>query len=308
MWLSAVREQVRLAPATKTAITIGTFDGVHVGHQKVVGTLLELAGKRGLSPLVLAFRRSPVQFFAPDKQIDYIGDIEARLRLLNELGAEQVALLDFDSDLQKLSAERFLSSLRQDLNCHLFVAGAGATIGANRTATDTLPQVAAEADMEVAVVPAVQVGQKAVHSSLIRTAIAEGELQTATAMLGRNFTMRGIVVKGDRLGRELGFPTANLGLTPNLLIPADGVYATRVRLNTRQYDGATSIGTRPTVSSSGAVTVETYIMDFDADIYGQLVEIEFVERLRDELKFDDMEQLKQRMAQDVREAQAVLVA
>jgi len=306
MWFDSVLKQLPPLKDAKTAVAIGTFDGVHIGHQKLIATLFATARADGLTPLMLVFEASPSVFFEPTRAVQYLGTLEERVRQIKALGAARVAALKFNAELQKRSAAVFLADLRRHFNCAAFVFGENATIGADRAKLAKIGELAATLNIKAqAVAPAGADGEEA-HSSVIRAAVRRGDVARAAKLLGRPFSLSGRIVAGDRLGGQMGFPTANLELAPNLALPADAVYAARVAIDAQEYKGATSIGVRPTVSDSGVRTVETHILDFDGDLYGRFLELRFVKKLRDEFKYDSIERLKTQMADDVAQTRKAL--
>ncbi len=295
---------------TGTALTIGNFDGVHLGHQYLVRFLIERAKTRGLQPGAVTLYPDPVRVLRPDEPMPYLTSLEERLELLRGLGLEFVVPLTFTSELAELSPRSFVSILRDELNLALLIMGPDNAFGRNREATpENMAILGRELGFEVEVMPApLTSGDEAIVSSTsIRRALAEGDLESVARQLGRPYSLRGPVVKGDQRGRTLGFPTANIGVTADRALPAFGIYATWAYLGEARYPSVTSIGTRPTFDGV-LPSVETFIFDFDRDIYDQTLRIELVAHLRPELKFANVEALVEEMNRDVARSREILAS
>ncbi|MCE2405431.1 MAG: bifunctional riboflavin kinase/FAD synthetase [Dehalococcoidia bacterium] len=294
------------APKGPTALTIGTFDGVHLGHQDLLSRLKALASDRGLHTAVLTFRRHPRLALTPGIELRYITTLEERLGLLRDSGIDLVAVVDFTRDVALLKAGEFLEMLCRRLNTKGLVVGPDFALGNNREGDiPTLRRLGGEMGFWVEPVEPVVMDKTVIRSSVIRSLLVQGEVEGAGAMLGRTYGVTGPVVEGDRRGRTLGFPTANLSLDGDLVLPMDGIYATWAVVDGRRYGSATNVGVRPTFGGSTRV-VETYLLDFDGDLYGKQLTLKFVRRLRDELDFPDVGSLVEQMEQDVDDARSVL--
>ena len=292
------------------ALTIGNFDGVHRGHQALVRFVQDRARERGLASGVVTLYPDPVRVLRPTEPAPYIISLEGRLELLRGLGVDVVVPLSFTSELAELSPREFTSLLKNELDMRLLVMGPDHVFGRGREATpERVKALGDELGFEVIVMPQpLDVEGGAISSTAIRNALAEGDLDKVTQLLGRRFALRGPVVSGQRLGRTLGFPTANIAVTADRALPKYGIYATWAYVGERRYQSATSIGVRPTVAGGLNMSVETYIFDFEGDLYDQQLRIEFVARLRDEEKFDGLEALTAAIAKDVEDARRVLTA
>lgn len=301
-----------LAPGRPTAVTVGTFDGVHVGHRKLLAATVERAGSvKGGAPAAIVFRQQPRALLMPDRPVTYLSPLEVRLAMIKAAGIDVVVPVDFDDALRSLSPRDFLHALSARIGMKHLILGPGAVIGRDRTGTpDVLRSLGVDLGFEVHTVqPAIHEG-KTVSSSAIRTALSEGHLEDACAMLGRRYLLTGTVETGDRRGRELGYPTANLAVDPRMAVPGDGIYATWAIVDpgntaAKRHASATSIGVRPTFGG-GRRTVETHLLDFEGDLYGRSLGVEFVERLRPELKFESADALVRQMSADVAQVRAVL--
>ncbi len=279
------------------AVSIGTFDGVHRGHQVVVATLREEAARRGLRPLVITFDRHPLEIIAPDKAPGRIMPLSEEIALLESLGTE-VMVQPFTEETRRLTASRWLRHLREDLDCALLVMGYDNTFGSDGRSLgpDGYRALGAEAGVPVVVAPEVA----GISSSAIRKAVAQGDVAHAGDMLGRPFAISGPVVGGKQLGRRIGFPTANIDVAEGMVLPATGVYAARaVMPQGDSREAVVNIGTRPTVDDSGEISIEAHIPGWQGDLYGLTLRLEFADRIRSEQRFDSIEALKERLAADV---------
>lgn len=298
----ARRELSRIALGKRSAVTIGVFDGVHRGHQHLVSHLHTRARAEGLASVAVTFNPHPRTVLQPGSAITYLTSLEERVELLQSLGLDAVAVLSFTSELSQLSAEDFLALLTEELNMALLVVGPDFALGRGRTGT---PEVAAKIGEELGFrveVPTLltEDGGK-VGSSAVREALSAGDVKLVARLLGRPFALRGPVVAGDKRGRELGFPTANIGMGLDHALPAYGIYVTRAYVRENSYQACTSIGVRPTFDVEPRPTVETFIIDFNEEIYGEELRIELLDRIRGELKFDSAEALIERMQRDIEE-------
>ena len=301
------KELLPYQPPGPTLITIGVFDGVHLGHQHLLRHLIEEADKRSLTPCVLTFKNHPLTVLSPGTSIAYISTNEEKEALLKNVGIALVVNIPFTHELSLLTARQFLMALQQGLKAKGLVVGPDFVMGHNREGDfPTLKKLGIALGLTVDMVAPHKIGSQVVSSTSIRQALAEGDLKRVETFLGRPFAISGEVVRGFQRGRDLGFPTANISVRADRALPRDGIYATKVRFDGSSYPSATSIGVRPTFGSGGQRAVEAYIMDFHEDLYGKIIEIEMVERMRDELRFNNTEDLKAQMAKDVERARALL--
>lgn len=305
----ARQELRRFRPPRGMAITIGNFDGVHLGHQHLVRFLIERARAAGFQPGAVTLYPDPVRVLRPQEPMQYLTSLEERLELLRALGLDFVVPLTFTSELAETSPRAFASVLREELDLRLLIMGPDNAFGRNREATpESMAQMGAEMGFAVEVMPQPLATDNAtVSSTSIRRALAEGDLKGVAAQLGRPYSLRGPVVKGDQRGRTLGFPTANIGVTADRALPAFGIYATWAFIGETWYQSATNIGVRPQFGGEHP-SVETYIFDFNESVYDETLRIELVERLRPEAKFASVEALLEQMHADVARAREVLSA
>jgi riboflavin kinase/FMN adenylyltransferase len=286
---------------------IGGFDGIHLGHRALIKRTRELAERQDRTSMVLTFEPLPKEYFSPERPPARLTSFRERWRLLEQDGPEVLCLLHFNERLRALSAADFAAMLarggvRQIVIGHDFRAGRGGQANA-----DWFQREGPRFDLAVDVVEPVMGEGLRVGSNAIRTALAAGDLGLAARLLGRPYTMCGRVVGGDRLGRQFGFPTANLRLARRQA-PIDGIFAVRVRASGDHLgDGVASIGTRPTV---GGITplLEVHLFDFTGDLYGRELEVEFVARLRETLRFDNVDAMIEQMHRDAAAARAALTA
>ena len=296
------------APETlqNTVVAIGVFDGVHRGHQEILKQTVREARSQGLSPVALTFDIHPGELFAPEQSPPYIASLSQRAALMAEYGGgiETVAVACFDRAFAGLSPDAFVSEiLEARLGAKHVLVGADFRYGSQRAGSVTdLLQDGAKCGFTVTVVPPILIHGHRVSSTQIRGLIAEGNLPAAIDLLGHPFVVEGTVGSGKRLGRTLGYPTANLHPTqPRQLLPGNGVYAAYARLQSgRTVRAAVSVGTNPTTDTDGGRKVEAFLMDdFTGDLYGQTFALDFREKVRNEQKFDGLDALVSQMALDV---------
>ena len=302
-----IKDQLQqLSLSRDTAVTIGTFDGVHLGHQHLINATKETARARGLEPAVLSFRNAPRSVLRPDSQVRYITPLDERLSLIRDRGVSVVVDVDFTQEVSQIRAEEFVSLLQTNLGMKALVVGPDFAIGYRREGNlSTLKKLGESMGFDVEQVDPVDLDGEAIHTGAIRELIAEGNVEKASRMLGRSFSLSGTIVEGDRRGRTIGFPTANLSVADDIAIPMKGIYATWAVVEGRRIMAATCIGYRPTFGIH-AMTIEAFILNFDEDIYGKPLRLEFVRRIRDEQTFSSVETLVEQMKLDVEQTQDIL--
>lgn len=292
-----------------SAITIGKFDGVHAGHRAILQKMRDVAAHEDLQSMVVTFDRNPLAVIAPHACPEALAGLDQKIDLLEETGIDACVVLPFDETLQQQSAEEFISDvLVARLQSRRIYAGEDFHFGfKGRGSLAMLREYAerygycVEAIGEVA-----PLGTRRVSSSWVRELLAEGDVATAATLLGRAHTVRGRVVHGAKRGRALGFPTANLDAECTGFIPADGVYAGRVRVGDRWFPAAVSVGDNPTFDRTPQKQVEAYLLDQERDLYGEVVDVEFVERIRGMVAFDGVEALIEQMGEDVVRVREIL--
>ncbi len=287
---------------------IGFFDGVHLGHQHVIRHALEDARVEKLQPAVITFDCHPASVLAPERAPRLIYPLSRKLELFAALGVEVTLLLHFDRRFSEQPAEEFIRGLSRDLApLRSISVGRGFTFGYQRQGNLALLQrLGNELGFAVHGADFLVADGQPVSSTRIRTAIQAGDFAAAGAMLGRPYALVGKVIAGDRLGRELGFPTANIDAS-ELVLPPNGVYAVQVLTHGPTYGGVLNIGVRPTVPQQAPrVQVEAHLLDFDGDLYGAELELNFVQRLRDEKRFSSRTALQEQITQDIAQARVLL--
>lgn len=279
------------------AVTIGFFDGVHIGHRRVLNTLLDKGGSAG----VVTFWPHPRTVLQQEARGLYLlSSLQEKMQAIHDCGVQQVECLEFTRDFASMTAEAFVKEyLIGRMGCTHLVLGYDNRIGSDGLSTQQLAALARSMGLEVQIVDPCVLDGITVSSTQVRNALGQGDVTLAAKMLGRPYSISGMVVPGNRIGRTIGFPTANIALSfPLKAVPANGVYATRVVVQGKMYQGMTNIGVRPTVASTGEKVIETNIFDFDRDIYGLEIEIIFDRRIRGEVRFSSLEELAGQLEKD----------
>ncbi len=289
------------------ALTIGNFDGLHLGHQAMLSKLRAAAKARGLPACVMTFEPHPREFFAPDQAPARLTSLREKLELLASHGVDRVQLCRFNFALAQVTAQDFIERiLVRGLGVRWLQVGDDFRFGARRAGDlALLKRAGLEFDYTVESMPTVLVGDERASSTAVRTALTAGRMTHAQQLLGRRYSISGKVVRGDRLGRQLGYPTANIHI-PDARPALYGIFAvTLTRPDGKPLQGVASLGVRPTVKARGAAPVlEVYLFDFNEDIYGERVHVAFWHKFRDEAKYVDLDTLKQQIALDVSAARA----
>src|SRR5271157_1020922 len=291
-----------------TWLTIGVFDGVHRGHQALIRPLVEAAHQAGREAVVLTFFPHPVVVLRGLQGPFYLNSPEERARLMGELGVDYVITLNFTRQLAALSADEFIELASEHLGMEQLWAGNDFALGHNRQGNiATLTQLGQKYGYQVKVIPRVDFKGEIVSSSRIRKLLGQGDVAQAARLLGRWFSIGGQVIHGDGRGKGLGIPTANLDYSPERILPAFGIYATWSLIDGVRFPSVTNVGIRPTFKNiNNDVQIEAYLMDFDRDIYGSMIQLEFVEYLRQEERFDNVQALVKQMHADIQNAREVL--
>jgi riboflavin kinase/FMN adenylyltransferase len=291
----------------RSAITIGVFDGVHRGHQEIIGHTVKRAHDLGVQSVVVTFDPHPSEVVRPGSHPAVLTEPARKAELIEALGADVLCVIPFTPEFSRLPAERFVHDvLVEHLHAALVVVGENFRFG-HRAAGDEalLARLGRTFGFAVEGAPLVADDGTVFSSTYIRACVDAGDVAAAAAALGRPHRIEGVVVRGDRRGRELGFPTANLLCGRYAAIPADGVYAAWLVRRSQRYRAAVSIGTNPTFSGRER-RVEAYVLDFDGDLYGERLALDFVARLREMRSYDRIEPLVAQIEQDVADARAVL--
>jgi riboflavin kinase/FMN adenylyltransferase len=295
----------RVKPQQDTMLSVGVFDGVHIGHQKLLTHLHNEARSRNLLSGVVTFKSHPEVVLGENKLL-WLNDLETRVNLIRDLGIDIVVALPFSPELSRLTAREFVQLLIKQLRMKGLIVGPDFALGKNREGdASRLKVLGEEMGFSVEVIPVVVIDGIIVSSSNVRQALAAGDMKKVEKMIGRLFGLSGKVVSGDSRGRTLGFPTANLEVKPEQALPADGVYVTITHTDHDHLPSVTNIGVRPTFGGTKRV-VETYIMDFAGDLLGRKLRIDLVDRLRGEERFGTAAELINRMEIDVEQARLIL--
>lgn len=288
--------------------TIGFFDGIHRGHQFLLQQVKTLASKEHLCSAVITFPVHPRKVMQQDYQPHLLTSLEEKCTLLEKQEIDYTILLPFNQEMSKLSAREFMLILQEKLNVKMLVIGYDHRFGHNREeGFDDYVHYGKEMNMQVIQAQAWTQDEAFVSSSMVRKLIGEGNVSKAALCLGTRYTLQGTVVDGYKVGRKIGFPTANIcPLCTEKLLPANGVYAVWVTLNNQRYKGMLNIGQRPTVDNGTDTSIEVHVLNFSEDIYHHTLTLEFVERLREEQRFDSTSQLIEQLKQDAQSVDNLL--
>ena len=309
MPLLTAATELRARPR-KVCVAIGVFDGVHLGHQQVIRQTLADARQHEGVPVVITFDRHPNAVVAPGRVPPMLHSLPQKLRAIESLGVANTLLIRFDRAFSEQTGEQFIRSLALDFgHLHSVCVGSEFTFGHKRSGNVALlKQLGAELKFIVHGLAAVSLDGEPVSSTRIREAVRTGDLDSASQMLGREYSIAGSVIRGDQLGRKLGFPTANLEVA-GLILPPNGVYAVHARLRGREHRGALNLGFRPTLASpTPRLQCEVHLLDFAEEIYGEELELTFATKLRDEQKFPDLAALQSQIHRDLAAARACFSA
>jgi riboflavin kinase/FMN adenylyltransferase len=289
------------AQGKKVCLAIGFFDGVHLGHQQIIRQTISDARQHDAMAVVLTFDRHPNSVVAPDRVPPLIYSLPQKLRAIESLGTDALLLIQFDKKFSEQTGEEFIRSLTRDFGkIHSVCVGTDFVFAHKRSGNvELLKKLGAELNFSVHGLAAVSLDGQVVSSTRIRETVRAGDFDAASQMLGRTYAISGRVVEGDKLGHKLGFPTANLDAA-NLVLPPNGVYSGCTKLRGRFYRVALNIGLRPTVAvNKPQLRVEAHLLDFSGELYGEDLEIEIGEKLRDERKFASPAQLREQIARDI---------
>jgi len=291
----------------KSVITIGTFDGVHIGHARIMQQVVQTARQIDGTSVIITFYPHPRNVISKDSPIGILTTQEEKYAKLEKLGVDHLIEIPFNKTFAEQSAEDYITHfLVKYFNPHTIITGYDHKFGKNRSGDYKLLELFGEKhQFEVKEIPAEVLEQVAISSTRIRTALQTGDVEKATELLGYPYTLSGEVIQGAQRGRTINFPTANISpIEPEKLIPGYGVYAVKVLVDEKQYWGMMNIGNRPTVSGTHR-TIEVHILDFNEDIYGKKITLSFEKRLRDEKKFENLEALKMQLESDRKQVQSI---
>ena len=282
-------------------VATGFFDGVHTGHRHVITQLIEAAAARGDESMVVTFWPHPRNVLQKEaRTLRLLTTLAEKKQMLLDMGVDRVEVLDFTKDFSKMTTQEYLLMLKEKFGAKTVLIGYDNRMGCDAKDADQVAQAAVQVGLEAVrtqMIPSEH--GYAVSSTKIRQKLEEGDVQAASAMLGYDYSLLGVVVAGNRIGRTLGFPTANMQLyEPLKLVPGNGVYFVRVRTLGQDWYGMCNIGCRPTVGQGNTRTIETHIFDFDEDIYGLDIKVTFIKKVRDEVRFASLDELKTQLETD----------
>jgi riboflavin kinase/FMN adenylyltransferase len=282
-----------------TVVTIGNFDGIHKGHIKLIKEAVKEAKIKNYKSVVFTFKNHPMRYFRSDS-IKHIITNEEKVKIFEDLGVDIVFMIPFDEYMTKISATDFVKTiLHEKLKCKMVIVGHDFTFARNKEGNASLLEsLGKNYNMKVKVIEPIKIKGRRVSSSYIRNLINDGNVSEIKNFLGRNYFLEGEVIHARKIGRTIGFPTANLKAEDKLIIPKNGIYAVKVYVKNKVYYGATNIGYNPTVNGK-VLSIETNIIDFDEEIYGEIIRVEFLDRIRDEKKFNSLDELKSQLRKDV---------
>ena len=288
-------------------LTIGSFDGVHRGHQEIVKQLTAGAHQQGAPAVVLTFYPHPIAVLRGANGPFYLTSPEERAKMLGELGVDIVITLPFTRELAATPAREFIAELRQHIKFHSLWVGYDFTLGKGREGNVTmLQQFGDEFGYDLKVLRPVIAGEEPISSTRIRSALASGDVTHTAEWLGRSYSVFGQVITGEGRGRSIGIPTANLDIWPEKILPAFGVYACRATVGNQTFKAATNLGVRPTFKGNTAPSVEAHLLDFSGDLYGQVIQLEFITRLRGEQKFTNIQALIEQIHRDIADTSTIV--
>jgi riboflavin kinase/FMN adenylyltransferase len=283
-----------------TVVTVGTFDGVHEGHKSLIEILLQVSYKTNLMHVLVTFEPHPRRVLTNNEDIKVLTTLKEKLEILELYGIENVMVINFTKEFSKLSYEEFIKKyLVEKLNVKYLLIGHDHRFGKNREGDETkLLSLAKEHNFSVISVPPLIINERIISSSLIRSLINKGDFETANVYLGRRFKFEGVVVEGSKRGRELGFPTINLKIAEEKIVPFNGVYAVTCIVRGNEYMGMMNVGTRPTFDNLPNKVIEINLFDFTREIYGETVSVTVFDFIRDEVHFSNKEDLIEQLHLD----------
>jgi len=303
-----VHNSISSFPDKPSVVTIGTFDGVHIGHQKIIKRLITVSKEKQLDSVLLTFFPHPRMVLQKQLDIKLINTLEERKIILSNMGLNHLVVKEFTQEFSRLSAYDYVKNILVDeLKAKYIIIGYDHRFGKNRSANiETLKEYGKEFDFEVEEISVQDIENVAVSSTKIRKALASGDIKTANRYLGYNFCLSGTVIKGKQLGNKLGFPTANIKPQESYkLIPKKGVYIVKSKIDNKTIYGMLNIGTNPTVDGTSK-SIEVHFFDFNQDLYGKTITVEFIDWLRDEHKFDSLEHLQIQLSKDKTKARKII--
>lgn len=288
-----------------TVLCIGSFDGIHLVHQKIIRQVVEDAKKQGYKSMVITFREHPLSILNPSKMPKLLMPLNEKIQKIRELGVDYLVLYDF-SEVKNIPTEQFIEYLTKNYNMKKIICGFDFKFGyKNKGNVQYLKNASAKYGYDIQVFESLMISNKKISSTKIRTYIKYGEIEKANLFLGRPFNITDEVVRGKQLGRQLGFPTANIMYNSTYCIPQNGVYATITEFEGKDYISMTNIGYNPTFKNK-YISIETYLMDFSGDLYSKCIKVKFLKKLRDETLFPDVHALIDQLEKDKKEAYKIV--
>jgi len=306
--MSIEKELAKAQPDRDTLLTIGVFDGVHLGHKYLLSQLTKQAKEQNLLSGVVTFNQHPQELLSPQTKLPFLTDLAQRIDLIKGEGVEIIITLPFTTELAQLSAREFINLLKKHIRMRGLVLGHDFALGKGREGdVNSLSALGKAMDFTVTIILPIMVNGEVVSSTAVRNALTKGDMKRVLQLIGRPFSLNGCVTKGTGRGVELGFPTANLDIDPRQALPTDGVYATWSHIDGQIYQSMTNIGGQPTFGGSQR-TIEVYILDYHNNLYGRKLKIDLVERLRGEKQFGTAEELKKQIAKDIKQGRTILTS
>ncbi|RPI66189.1 MAG: bifunctional riboflavin kinase/FAD synthetase [Ignavibacteriales bacterium] len=302
--MQVFRHKKEIKKDNNTVLTIGTFDGIHQGHSQIINKVKEIAGEKNSRSFFITFDPHPRKVISKNYDIKLLTTLPEKIEILNNIGIDGLYIIRFTREFSRLTSTEFFREFIIDtVGLSDIIIGFDHHFGKDRSGDiETVKALGAEYGFNVTIVEPYSIDDDTVSSTKIRNALSTGDLKKANKFLGRYYSFNGKVIKGDMRGRELGFPTANLELTDDdKLLPALGIYAVEIVLDEMKYYGLLSIGKRPTFHNSGHIVPEVYIYNFEKEIYGEVLKVNLVERIRDEEKYSDADELIKQMNRDKQE-------
>lgn len=305
--MSIQEELASVARPRESVLTIGVFDGVHLGHKHLISRTIHGATSMDTRSIVVTFKQHPSSVLEPNFKPKYLTTLEKRISLIKNLGTDLVVPITFDLKLSQIHAKEFLKLLQKYLGMKVLIAGPDFAMGRNREGTvEALSNFGKQLGFSVLnVSPILSVTGNTIRSTTVRKALSRGNVGEVAELLGRGFTLEGRVVHGEGRGKSMGYPTANLEYCSELAVPANGIYAAWAKTGKQRYMAAVSIGVRPTFSQS-SYAVEAFLLNFEGDLYGSKLELEFVQYLREEQQFNSVKLLKKQIMADIKLTKHVL--
>ena len=285
--------------ADPSILTLGTFDGVHKGHKKIISRLINEAKEYNLKTIILTFFPHPRNIISDDKNIKSINTLDEKIEIFGQLGLDELIIQNFDKSFSEMSADEFIELIVNNLNLKKIIVGYNHRFGKNRSADiQVLKKFSLKYDFEVIEIKAFEIEKIKISSTKIRNSINDGNIDICNNYLGYNFNINGEVVKGKKIGKSIGFPTANIRIDEKYkILPKNGVYIVKCYFDKEKHYGMLNIGYNPTFGLNEK-TVEVNIFDFDKDLYGKILKIDFLKFIRNEIKFDNAEMLQNRLLED----------